>query len=186
MTSGQSQSDDDAFPDAGVVPAPVAKRRAAKRPAKADALLEAAVDFARAGVLQVASNEQVGRHVTSYPDGERLLTHRFEAFVPGYGEWEWFATLARVPRGKEPSICEVGLLPSDRALIAPEWLPWSQRVRPEDSQDAEVPPAAVEKPMVVEDGVVVEGSQQEPAEDAESADAAGDEPAEAQGTGADS
>lgn len=146
--------------------APLAKRRAANRPAKADALLEAAVEFARASVLQVAPSGQVGRHVTSYPDGERLLTHRFEAFVPGYGEWEWFATLARVPRGKEPSVCEVGLLPSERALLAPEWLPWSQRVRPEDSEDdAEPAPAVVEKPMVVKDGALVEASQQEDAQE---------------------
>lgn len=198
MTSGQFQPEDGgASPDV----VPVAKRRAPKRPAKADALLEAAVEFARAGVLQVAPAEQVGRHVTSYPDGDRLLTHRFEAFVPGYGEWEWFATLARVPRGKEPSICEVGLLPSERALLAPEWLPWSQRVRPEDSQDdAEPAPAAVEKPMVVEDGALVEASQPEPAEDVDGGavgDGAGEDdaaengavdedPAQEQGTGADS
>ncbi|MBG6183274.1 hypothetical protein IWX65_001223 [Arthrobacter sp. CAN_A214] len=192
IPSGQPSSEyDDASPTAEAVPAPVVKRRAPKRPAKPDALLEAAVEFARAGVLQVAPAEQVGRHVTSYPDGERLLTHRFEAFVPGYGEWEWFATLARVPRGKEPSVCEVGLLPSERALVAPEWLPWSQRVRPEDSQDdAETTPAAVEKPMVVEDGALVEGTQEEPAEDgaegAERTDAADEGSPEARGTGADS
>jgi hypothetical protein len=112
------------------------KRRPARRQAKPDAVLAAAVDFAREGVLQVAPAGQVGGHVTSYPEGERLTTHRFEAFVPGYGNWHWFITLARVARSKEPTICEVGLLPSETALLAPQWLPWSERVRPEDHQDA--------------------------------------------------
>ena len=118
--------------DAG---APV-KRRPVRRQAKPDAVLAAAVDFAREGILQVAPAEQVGGHVTSYPEGERLTTHRFEAFVPGYGNWHWFITLARVARSKEPTICEVGLLPSETALLAPQWLPWSERVRPEDHEDA--------------------------------------------------
>ncbi|MHA7264271.1 DUF3027 domain-containing protein [Arthrobacter sp. TMN-37] len=113
-----------------------AKRRPVRRSAKPDAVLAAAVDFAREGILQVAPAEQVGGHVTSYPEGERLTTHRFEAFVPGYGNWHWFITLARVARSKEPTICEVGLLPSETALLAPEWLPWSERVRPEDHEDA--------------------------------------------------
>ncbi|TDK26430.1 DUF3027 domain-containing protein [Arthrobacter crusticola] len=130
--------------DAVDADAPV-KRRPARRQAKPDAVLAAAVDFAREGILQMAPAEQVGGHVTSYPEGERLTTHRFEAFVPGYGNWHWFITLARVARSKEPTICEVGLLPSETALLAPQWLPWSERVRPEDHQDA-VDPAAPGEP----------------------------------------
>lgn len=126
--------------DAVDADAPV-KRRPVRRQAKPDAVLAAAVDFAREGILQVAPAEQVGGHVTSYPEGERLTTHRFEAFVPGYGNWHWFITLARVARSKEPTICEVGLLPSETALLAPQWLPWSERVRPEDHEDAADPAA---------------------------------------------
>ncbi len=112
------------------------KRRPVRRPSKPDAVLAAAVDLARQGLLQVVPADQVGEHVTSYPEAERLTTHRFEAFVPGYGGWQWFVTLTRVPRGKEATISEVGLLPSEHALLAPEWLPWSERVRPEDHDDA--------------------------------------------------
>lgn len=113
------------------------KPRVSKRIPKSDSVLEAAVDRARRGVLEVAPEPQVGRHVSATIDGERLVTHRFEAFVPGYSGWQWYATLARVSRSKEVTVCEVGLLPSGTALLAPEWLPWSQRVRPEDSQPDE-------------------------------------------------
>lgn len=33
------------------------------------------------------------------------------------------------------TICEVGLLPGDDALIAPDWVPWADRVRPEDLEE---------------------------------------------------
>jgi hypothetical protein len=110
------------------------KPRAARRIPKSDAVLEAAVERARLGLLEVAPEPQVGRHVSATIDGERLVTHRFEAFVPGYAGWQWYATLARVSRSKDVTVCEVGLLPGAAALLAPEWLPWSERVRPEDSQ----------------------------------------------------
>ncbi|MBG6225786.1 hypothetical protein IWX63_002369 [Arthrobacter sp. CAN_A2] len=124
---------------AGVEPA--RKPRAARRIPKSDSVLEAAVERARQGVLEIAPEAQVGRHVSATIDGERLVTHRFEAFLPGYGGWQWYASVARVARSKDVTVCEVGLLPSPSSLLAPEWLPWSQRVRPEDSPQDEASPS---------------------------------------------
>ncbi|MET1155303.1 DUF3027 domain-containing protein [Arthrobacter sp.] len=115
---------------------PAPRRRAARRTAKLDLVLAAAVDRAREGVLEIAPSEQIGAHAGSYADGDRLVTHRFEAKLAGYVGWQWYATLARVPRGKEATVCEVGLLPSEKSLLAPEWVPWADRVRPEEVQAA--------------------------------------------------
>jgi hypothetical protein len=98
-------------------------------------VLAAAVDTARNGILEIAGDTPVGEHLGAFPEAERLVTHRFAASVPGYVGWHWFATLARVPRGKEVTICEVGLLPSEEALLAPDWVPWSERVLPEDTAE---------------------------------------------------
>lgn len=110
------------------------KRRPIRRPSKPDAVLAAAIDEARSSILEVADDSRVGEHLGVVPEAERLVTHRFAAQVPGYAGWQWFATLARVPRGKDATVCEVGLLPSDDSLLAPAWVPWSDRVRPEDSE----------------------------------------------------
>ncbi|WDF33843.1 DUF3027 domain-containing protein [Arthrobacter agilis] len=120
---------------------PPKRPRAARRIPTSDSVLEGAVERAREAILEGAAEARVGRHVSAVIEGERLVTHRFEAFVPGYGGWQWYATVARVARSKEVTICEVGLLPSDAALLAPEWLPWSERVRPEDSQEDDAPSA---------------------------------------------
>jgi hypothetical protein len=146
MTSSNLETADGAAPtDAGAAPTDATPAEAARKPRvsrripKSDAVLEAAVDRARRGVLEVAPEAQVGRHVSATIEGERLVTHRFEAFVPGYGGWQWYASVARVARSKDVTVCEVGLLPSAASLLAPEWLPWSERVRPEDSEPDETP-----------------------------------------------
>jgi hypothetical protein len=160
---GTAPTDGDALAaDEAAVPAEAPRRpRAARRIPKTDAVLEAAVDRARRGVLEIAPEAQVGRHVSAVVEGERLVTHRFEAFVPGYGGWQWYASVARVARSKDVTVCEVGLLPSAAALLAPEWLPWSERVRPEDSQTEDAAPADDAAP--VEDAAPAEDAQSQPA-----------------------
>ncbi|GAB3541944.1 hypothetical protein GCM10027403_34020 [Arthrobacter tecti] len=113
------------------------KRKPLRKPSKPDAVLAAAVDAARGAVEQIAGDSEVGEHLGVFPEAERLVTHRFAADVPGYVGWQWFATLARVPRGKDVTVCELGLLPSEHSLLAPDWVPWSERVRPEDADQPE-------------------------------------------------
>lgn len=102
---------------------------------KKDAVLAEALDDAREALADVADDEQVGGHLSASAQGDRLLTHRFAADRPGYLGWEWFVTLARAPRSKKVTVCEVGLLPGEDALLAPEWVPWAERVT-DDEKDA--------------------------------------------------
>ncbi len=107
------------------------------RKAKLDDVLAQAVDVARERLLEVVAADQLGEHLSATADGERLVTHRFAGNVAGYVGWTWFISLARVPRSKEITVCELGLIPGDGALLAPEWVPWSARVTPEDIEAEE-------------------------------------------------
>src|SRR5690606_29810451 len=94
-----------------------------------DPILEAAADVARAAAQETAeAAEHVGEHLGTTVDEDRLVSHRFAAAMPGYRGWHWTVTLARVPRGRVATVCEVELLPGDDAILAPEWLPWSDRL----------------------------------------------------------
>ncbi|WP_285728089.1 DUF3027 domain-containing protein [Psychromicrobium xiongbiense] len=104
------------------------------RVGKPDAVISQAVDVARNALLSIAKDAQIGAHLGAKSEGERVATHLFECKLPGYVGWQWFAVLTRVSRSKHVTVDEVGLLPSDHSLVAPEWLPWSERVRPEDAQ----------------------------------------------------
>ncbi|WP_341359365.1 DUF3027 domain-containing protein [Georgenia sp. M64] len=121
------------------MPAATASPRTPVRAAK-EAVLVGAVDVARVAAEEMALPGQVGEHRGAVVEDERLVTHRFESLVPGYRGWHWAVTVARPPRGRVATVCEVELLPGDGALLAPEWLPWSERLRPGDVGPGDVLP----------------------------------------------
>jgi hypothetical protein len=103
----------------------------ARRPTT-DAVLAAAVELARSAAEQLAEPGQVGEHLGTQVDGERVLTHLFACEAPAYRGWRWAATVTRVARSKVVTVDEVVLLPGAEAILAPEWLPWSERLKPGD------------------------------------------------------
>lgn len=146
-----------------------------RRTSKVDEILAAAKDVALQGVQEIAPAHAIGlvHHVRA--EEERLSTHLFECTLPGYRGWFWFATLSRAPRSRVATICEVGLLPGDDALIAPDWVPWADRVRPEDLEEN----AALENAESAETAEAEESA--EPAENkAEENESAVEEIAEAE------
>lgn len=98
----------------------------------ADAACVEAVDLARSAAEAEAAAQTVGEHVGSDVDGDRLVTHYFACLSPGYVGWRWAVTVARASRAKVPTVDEVVLLPGEGALLAPEWVPWHERVAPGD------------------------------------------------------
>ncbi|WP_024366561.1 DUF3027 domain-containing protein [Arthrobacter sp. TB 26] len=118
------------------------------RTGKPDAFLAAAVDDARAALEGIAPAEQIGRHLAAKSEGDRLVTHLFESKLAGYGGWQWYAVLTRNSRSKVVTVDELGLLPSEDSILAPEWIPWAERVRPGDEQgDEETADAASAAPL---------------------------------------
>ena len=103
-------------------------------------MLAAAVDVARAAVEDHVSADLVGDHEGVTVEGDRLLTHHFASLQPGYRGWHWAVTLARPPRGRTATVCEVSLVPGEGALIAPEWVPWEQRLEPADVSGTDILP----------------------------------------------
>ncbi|MCX6499266.1 MAG: DUF3027 domain-containing protein [Arthrobacter sp.] len=143
------------------------------RTGKPDAFLAASVDVARTGVEGIAPAEQVGRHLGAKSEGDRLVTHLFESLLPGYGGWQWYAVLTRNSRSKTVTVDELGLLPSEDSILAPEWVPWAERVRPEDAdQDDAGTDAATDAAAPSEDFPAEDALQEVPSEDfpAEQAD----------------
>ena len=83
---------------------------------------------------EIAGPDDIGDHLGARSEGIRCVTHLFESKKPGYQGWVWFATLSRVARDKGATVNEVGMLPTNDAVLAPAWVPWSERVRPEDTE----------------------------------------------------
>ena len=95
------------------------------------ALLGAAADQARQAVVEY-SGDTVGDYLGVAFEDEAAATHRFLATMPGYQGWQWAVVVAAYPGADRATISEVVLVPGPTALLAPQWLPWDERVRPGD------------------------------------------------------
>lgn len=108
--------------------------------AKPDAICVAAVEPAREAAIIEAGAAVVGEHLGHRVEGERLVTHYFASTHPGYRGWRWAVTLTRASRAKTVTVNEVVMLPGDEAIVAPEWVPWSDRVQPGDLRPGDLFP----------------------------------------------
>ncbi len=123
------------------------------RPRELDQACVDAVDLARSAAEEEAGPGQVGPHVGVVGEGDRIVTHLFACLDPAYLGWRWAVTVARASRAKSVTVSESLLLPGPDSLLAPDWVPWRDRVRPGDvgvgdllpahSDDERLVPAAV-------------------------------------------
>ncbi|MFJ7998867.1 DUF3027 domain-containing protein [Streptomyces sp. NPDC096310] len=109
-----------------------------------DRLCAEAVDLARSAAEEAAAPGVVGEHVSAVADGDRVVTHFFECKEPGYRGWRWAVTVARASRAKNVTLDETVLLPGSDSLLAPEWVPWSERLRPGDMGPGDLLPTEAE------------------------------------------
>jgi hypothetical protein len=109
--------------------------------ARPDATCVAAVDLAEAAA-RAEAGDTVAEHLGFRAEGDRVGTHFFASTLPGYAGWRWAVTVARASRSKVVTVDEVVLLPGDGALLPPEWVPWSERLRPGDLGVGDVVPTA--------------------------------------------
>lgn len=113
------------------------------------AVLRGAADQARAAVVEFSGPEAVGDYLgVSYEDGN-AATHRFIAHLPGYQGWQWAVVVASYSGADHATISEVVLVPGPTALLAPDWVPWEQRVRPGDLSPGDLLAPAKDDPRLV-------------------------------------
>ncbi|TDN42578.1 DUF3027 family protein [Curtobacterium flaccumfaciens] len=93
--------------------------------------------LARQALLEVTPESTVGASAGTVDEGDGVVSVLFANRMPGYPGWRWTVSIAQV-EGDEPSVLEVELMPGDGSLVAPEWVPWSDRLAEyRAGQDAE-------------------------------------------------
>jgi hypothetical protein len=107
-----------------------------------------AVELAFAAAEDVAGIGNVGEHLGVTADGERTATHYFVARERGYVGWRWSVTVTRASRSKQVTVDETVLLPGEGAILAPRWLPWSERIQPGDIGVGDLLPTAADDPRL--------------------------------------
>ena len=114
-----------------------------------DEACAAAVDQARSAAEEEAGPGQVGEHLGVQAEADRVVTHLFACLDPAYTGWQWAVTVARASRSKTVTVSECLLLPGPESLLAPDWVPWRDRVRPGDLGVGDLLPAGADDERLV-------------------------------------
>ena len=109
-----------------------------------------ALEIARNAAIEDSGNSKfVGELVSIDQEDERIATYLFESSLPGYHGWRWAVTVAKVDDNANPTICDVVLLPGSQSLIAPEWIPYKDRILPGDVGVGDIVPTSSDDPRLV-------------------------------------
>lgn len=89
--------------------------------------------IAKAVAIEVADEDnQVGDFVEAIDLGDDVTDFRFETCVRGYEGWQWSVTLYHDVELDHWTVNESSLVPTDKALRPPAWIPWKDRLEPTD------------------------------------------------------
>jgi hypothetical protein len=119
------------------------------RRSRADLVCRDAVDDARAALLEAVDVDDVGDHLGHEVEGERVLSHQFDCRRPGYRGWRWSVVVTRAARQRSVTVNEIVLLPGPAAVVAPEWVPYRERVQPGDLGPGDLLPPDEDDPRLV-------------------------------------
>ncbi|AWB82356.1 DUF3027 domain-containing protein [Corynebacterium yudongzhengii] len=113
---------------------------------------ERAIATAREALSEL-DDGPIGGHLGVAGVCKNVATHRFAADVPGYSGWEWNAVLACATGSDYVTVNEVALVPTPEgdALTAPDWVPYTDRLRPGDLGPGDLMPPAPDDERLVED-----------------------------------
>ena len=111
-------------------------------------------------LLEAEKSEHVGDFLSvEFDDEDRVATYLFDANLPGYKGWRWCVTVAKVDEKSEPTICDLVALPGPDALLAPDWIPYIDRIQPGDVGVGDIVPSSLS------DTRLVAGAQSLPADE---------------------
>jgi hypothetical protein len=93
-------------------------------------------DRARLAAVEAAPKNGVGDFLTQIEEDENVYTFLFAAKMKGYVGWNWSVSL--FANDEDTTVSEVNLMPGEDSLIAPNWVPWSERLADYKALQAEL------------------------------------------------
>jgi hypothetical protein len=103
-----------------------------------------------AALAEAEFASQVGDFLSvEYDDDNRVATYLFNADLAGYSGWRWCITVAKVDEDSTATVCDVVILPGPDSLLAPDHIPYRDRIQPEDITPGVVVPSILEDTRLV-------------------------------------
>lgn len=93
-------------------------------------------DRARQAAVEFANSQSVGEFISVIDEGDNVSTFLFESKLKGYVGWNFSVSL--FSDGDQTTVSEVNLMPGENSLLAPNWVPWSERLADYKALQAEL------------------------------------------------
>ena len=91
--------------------------------------------FAEKAAKESAPVGGVGKFLGTVDEEANVVSYRFQANMKEYFGWEWNVVVFQAKKA-DPTISEVVLLPGKGSIVAPDWVPWSERRAELDKSEA--------------------------------------------------
>ena len=108
--------------------------------------------FAYNAAVEASTRNAVGFFLESIEEDEGVVTYLFEGKLKGYVGWRWSVSVFQADENSPATISEVLLVPGPESLIAPDWVPWSERLADYKALQAELEAQAALDAEEAEDG----------------------------------
>ena len=116
------------------------------------------------------SDGSFGKFLSQSEETKGVIEVHFESTAKGYSGWHWVVTLTQPDKRKAATLAEINMIAGPDAQLAPEWVPWSERLKEFRRQlreegraktDAEADALINEMESVVSDHEVGDSSKQD-------------------------
>jgi hypothetical protein len=98
--------------------------------------------LAEKAAKETAPANGVGKFLGTSSEDKETTSYQFESKLTGYVGWEWNVVIFQGKKSDAATVSEVVLLPGKESIVAPNWVPWSERRAEIEKNRAEELPAA--------------------------------------------
>lgn len=120
--------------------------------------------LARDAAVEASSAHAVGDFLEVVDEAEpNVVTYLFDSKLKGYVGWRWSVSIFQADQ-EQPSISEVNLVAGENSVLAPKWIPWSERLA-----DYKALQAALEQQAAEEAAALAEEAERAAADAADGA-----------------
>lgn len=101
--------------------------------------------LAHAELVSAMGAAAIGAFVEATQEDDNTTTYLFEVALKGYVGWRWSVTIFQASKRENATISEVLMVPGPDSLVAPDWVPWSERLADWKALQAELERQAAEE-----------------------------------------
>lgn len=85
-------------------------------------------DLALAALRETTEAGLIGEFVSESEIEKNVVEVRFSCTLKQYQHWHWVVTLTQTDKRSPLTVSEINLLASEDAQLAPQWVPWAERL----------------------------------------------------------